>query len=137
MRVELTRELAICHDLRRRVFIEEQGVSEAEEMDDLDEIALHMLGWAGDQPVATARMVITGDMAKIGRVCVLRAHRGTGAGAAIMRGALDMLRERGIRTAKLASQVHALPFYEKLGFSACGPEFLDAGIPHRDMTLEL
>ncbi|SDE37018.1 ElaA protein [Paracoccus isoporae] len=137
MRVELTRDLATCHALRREVFIDEQGVSEAEELDDLDHAALHVLGWVGDDAVATARLVVSGDQAKIGRVCVLRAHRGTGAGATIMRGALDILRQRGIRTAKLASQVHALPFYEKLGFVAYGPEFLDAGIPHRDMTLEL
>lgn len=39
--------------------------------------------------------------------------------------------------ARLGSQTHAIGFYEKLGFAAEGPEYDDAGIPHRDMTLRL
>lgn len=137
MRVEETENLALCHALRRTVFIDEQGVSEAEEMDDLDGQAIHFLGWIGDKPVATARIFIDGDTGKIGRVCVLAEARGTGAGLAIMQGAIDALRARGAVKAKLSSQTHALPFYERLGFVAYGPEYPDAGIPHRDMVLEL
>ena len=137
MRIELTTDLEACRQLRRRVFIEEQGVSEAEEWDGRDAQAMHLLGWLDNRPVATARMFREGDTGKIGRVCVLREARGTGAGAAIMRAALEALRNDGARFAKLASQSYALPFYEKLGFSAYGPEYLDAGIPHRDMVLEL
>jgi predicted GNAT family N-acyltransferase len=39
--------------------------------------------------------------------------------------------------AKPGAQLHALGFYEKLGFSAYGPVYLDAGIEHRDMILAL
>lgn len=38
---------------------------------------------------------------------------------------------------ELAAQTHALDFYARLGFEAYGPEFLDAGIPHRNMRLSL
>jgi predicted GNAT family N-acyltransferase len=38
-------------------------------------------------------------------------------------------------TVKLGAQTHALSFYEGLGFTACSDEYLDAGIPHRDMQL--
>ena len=37
----------------------------------------------------------------------------------------------------LGAQTHAIGFYEKLGFTAFGPEYLDAGIPHRDMDRPL
>jgi predicted GNAT family N-acyltransferase len=37
----------------------------------------------------------------------------------------------------LGAQVHALGFYERLGFAAVGPVYRDAGIEHRDMVLEL
>lgn len=137
MMVELTRDLETCRRLRREVFIGEQGVSEAEEWDGRDADALHLLGWADGQPVATARIFIDGDSGKIGRVCVLRTARGTGAGAAIMGKALDVLRARGVKTAKLSSQTSAIGFYDRLGFTAYGPEYLDANIPHRDMMLEL
>ncbi|HMQ39971.1 MAG TPA: GNAT family N-acetyltransferase [Paracoccus sp. (in: a-proteobacteria)] len=137
MRIEETEDLALCHALRRAVFIEEQGVSEAEEMDDLDPQAIHFLGWIDGRPVATARIFVEGETGKIGRVCVLAEARGTGAGLALMRATIAALRERGAKTAKLSSQTHAMPFYEKLGFVAYGSEYPDAGIPHRDMVLEL
>lgn len=137
MRIEETEDLALCHALRRAVFIEEQGVSEAEEMDDLDPRAIHFLGWIEGRPVATARIFVEGETGKIGRVCVLAEARGTGAGLALMRATIAALRERGAKTAKLSSQTHAMPFYEKLGFVAYGSEYPDAGIPHRDMVLEL
>jgi len=136
MKIELTRDLDTCRALRRQVFIQEQNVSEAEEWDGLDATALHLLAWDGARPVGTARLLIAGDSAKIGRVCVLRDMRGRGIGAQVMRAAIEVLRERGLRRAKLASQTHALAFYEKLGFVAYGPEYPDAGIPHRDMVLE-
>ena len=137
MKIEETEDLAMCHALRRAVFIEEQGVSEAEEMDELDGLAIHFLGWIEGRPVATARIFVEGETGKIGRVCVLAEARGTGAGLAIMRATIAALRERGAKTAKLSSQTHAMPFYEKLGFVAYGSEYPDAGIPHRDMVLEL
>ena len=61
-----------------------------------------------------------------------------GLGAALIRAALDVLRvQPGITRAKLGAQTHALGFYEKLGFTAYGPVYDDAGIPHRDMTRDL
>lgn len=138
MRIAETDDLAACHMLRRRVFIDEQAVPEADEMDDLDDQAIHLLGQDADGPWGTARLFVQGDTGKIGRVCVLPRMRGTGAGAALMRAALDALRARpGVVRAKLSSQVHAIGFYEKLGFAAHGPVYDDAGIPHRDMSREL
>ena len=84
-----------------------------------------------------ARVVLGEAYGKIGRVAVLEAARGLGLGKAIMRAAADVLREEGAREARLAAQTHALGFYEALGFQAYGPEFMDAGIPHRDMKMAL
>jgi len=133
-----TRDIATCRRLRRIVFIDEQGVSEADEIDDLDDAALHLLAMAGDQAVGSARLLISGDTLKVGRVCVLRAHRGTGLGAALVRAAVDEARRQpGIRQVKLGAQSHAVGFYARLGFVAQGPEFEDAGIAHREMVLSL
>lgn len=138
MIIEETTDLAACHALRRRVFIEEQNVPEADEMDDLDATAIHLLAHEDGQPLGTARLILKGDTGKIGRVAVLAQARGRGLGAALMRAALDALRARpGIRRAALSSQTHAIGFYEKLGFAAHGPVYDDAGIPHRDMSRDL
>ncbi|WP_347137755.1 GNAT family N-acetyltransferase [Paracoccus sp. SSK6] len=137
MKIERTTDLAACHALRRAVFIEEQGVSEAEEMDGKDDQAIHLLASQDGQPVGSARILLMGDTGKIGRVCVLAQARGTGLGAALIRAALDVLRDQpGITRARLGAQTHAIGFYEKLGFVAHGPVYDDAGIPHRDMTRE-
>ena len=138
VRIDLTDDIATCLMLRRTVFIEEQDVSEADELDDLDTECFHLLAWDGELPVGTARIQIVNQLAKIGRVCVIKSHRGTGLGVALIRGALDIAKSKdGVVRAKLGAQVHALGFYEALGFTAIGSVYDDAGIDHRDMVQDL
>ncbi|WP_375155669.1 GNAT family N-acetyltransferase [Neotabrizicola shimadae] len=139
MRLEigLTGDLEACLAIRRVVFIEEQGVSLADEVDGRDGEAEHLLALLDGAPVGTARMLVDGETGKIGRVAVLAGARGRGIGAALIRAAVERLRERGLKVAKLGAQTHAVGFYEGLGFTAFGPVYEDAGIPHRDMKLGL
>ncbi|MEP4195449.1 MAG: GNAT family N-acetyltransferase [Aliishimia sp.] len=131
--IEETRDLVICHDLRRVVFIDEQNVPAEEEVDGLDDTAVHLLAQVNGQPVGTARIVVQNDNAKIGRVCVLKNQRGTGLGAALVDAAVGAAKSRNAKQALLGAQLHALGFYEQLGFEAFGPIFDDAGIDHRMM----
>lgn len=122
------------HALRRAVFIDEQGIPEAEEWDDLDDGAVHLLAWMDGQPVGTARLLMQGDTGRIGRICVLAQARGTGLGAALVQDAVARMQASGnIRMIRLGAQAYAVGFYEKLGFRVCGPEYDDAGIPHHEM----
>jgi predicted GNAT family N-acyltransferase len=133
-----TRDIDTCRMLRRKVFIEEQGVSEADEVDDQDEAAIHLLATENGTPIGSARLLLQGETGKIGRVCVLSSHRGKGIGAALIRAAVDEFRKQpGVKWVKLGAQTHAIGFYEGLGFIAYGPDYDDAGIPHRDMALAL
>ena len=132
--IKVTDDIDACHALRRLVFIEEQNVSEAEEVDGLDDQALHLLATDGTTPIGCARILIKGETAKIGRVCVVQSHRGQGIGAALIAGCLETIsKDSTLRRAVLGAQLHALTFYEKLGFRAFGPIYDDAGIDHRDM----
>ncbi len=100
--IAVTRDLDTCLALRRRVFIEEQGVSEAEDVDELDGVALHLLAMLDATPVGTARLLLDGATGKIGRVCVVPEARGTGLGAALIRAAVAELRGMpGVARAKL------------------------------------
>ncbi|MGH1576754.1 GNAT family N-acetyltransferase [Planktotalea sp.] len=137
MSVIRTNDIRTCHDLRRIVFTQEQGVSEAEEMDGLDDQAIHFLAELDGKPVGTARILIKGDSAKIGRVCVLKGARGTHQGKALILACIDWARSEGLARAVLGAQIQALGFYEALGFAAFGPIYDDAGIDHRDMELFL
>ncbi|MCG8545899.1 MAG: GNAT family N-acetyltransferase [Alphaproteobacteria bacterium] len=135
--VEDEQDIRECLRLRRIVFIEEQGVSEAEEVDGRDPESRHVLVRDGRAPIAAARVRFLDDVAKIERVCVLSAHRGKGLGAQIMKFILaEMAADPRIETVRLGAQTHALAFYQRLGFVAFGDEYLDAGIPHRDMKID-
>ncbi len=124
-------------EVRRLVFIVGQDVPEHEERDGKDDEAIHLIARQDGKAVGTARILLSEGYGKIGRVAVLDETRGQGLGNEIMKAALDELRHEGVGQAKLAAQTHALGFYEALGFVADGPEFMDAGIPHRNMTLTL
>nr|WP_295708540.1 GNAT family N-acetyltransferase [uncultured Halomonas sp.] len=121
-------------EIRRKVFIDEQNVPQEEEWDGLDTECLHFLAMLDGQPVGTARLL---PDAHIGRVAVLANARGTGIGVLLMQAAIEAARQAGHPQVVLSAQVHALAFYERLGFITHGEEFMDAGIPHREMTLSL
>lgn len=136
--IDVVKDYADCIALRRAVFIEEQGIAEADEIDDLDDQAIHLLATEDGKPVGTARMLIDGDIGKIGRICVLPGQRGTGLGKALVQAGLDQLRAMpDVKTAKLGAQDHAIGFYAKLGFTPVGGFYDDAGIPHQDMIKPL
>jgi len=124
----------IATEIRRVVFIEEQRVPQEEEWDGRDDACVHFLALLEGRPVGTARLL---PDAHIGRVAVLAEARGLGIGVALMRATIDAARRLDHPIVELAAQTHALPFYERLGFQAFGDEFLEAGIPHRNMRLSL
>ena len=123
--------------VRAEVFIAEQHVAPAEDVDGRDADCLHWLVTDAEGSVATLRVLPQGEVAKIQRVAVLKRARGTGLGTALMRHVMDRLAERGFTRATLGAQIDALGFYERLGFQAHGPVYDDAGIPHRDMDRDL
>lgn len=127
-------EMSDVFEVRRIVFIEGQNVPEHVERDDKDAEAIHLIAFADQKPVGTARLLLQDATGKIGRVAVLEEMRGKGLGKALIETALEELRHEGKAKAMLSAQTHALAFYEALGFLAEGPEFFDAGILHRDMT---
>jgi len=129
-----TDDLDECRTIRRQVFIEEQGVSEDEEWDGLDDRCTHFLAVAGTRAVGTARLLITNKgQARAQRVAVLPDLRGHDIGRLLMEALEKEACDQGFREVVLDGQVQAIPFYEKTGYIAEGPEFLDAGIPHRLM----
>ena len=129
--------------IRRRVFVEEQHVPEEIEIDAYDAppalgaTALHVVVRVEGEAVATGRLLLESDdgVPHIGRVAVLAEQRGRGHGRTVMLALHDVARKRGIEAVRLAAQLHAIGFYEKLGYVARGPVFLDAGIEHRWMDV--
>lgn len=132
--VDWAEAAARCLAIRRRVFIEEQQIPEAIEIDGRDPDCLHILASLNEVDVGTARLL---PDAHVGRVAVLPPYRGQGIGAAIMAAVAEAARVRGDRALHLASQASAVPFYLALGYAPIGPRFMEAGIPHQNMSLPL
>ena len=121
--------------VRRSVFILEQGVPEHEEWDATDPVSRHVLAVTPKRDaVGTARLEPAG---KIARVAVLPQYRGTGIGGAMVGHLVDLARTLGLTQVHLNSQTSAIGFYARMGFQAVGPEFVEVGIPHRRMVLQI
>ncbi len=120
--------------IRHEVFVQEQQVPEHIEMDAFDVDCIHAVIYVQGNSAATGRLL---PNAHIGRMAVKAAYRGQGLGAQVLLALIDQAKQRGHATVYLSAQWHALPFYEKYGFKAYGEVYLDAGIDHRMMRLDI
>lgn len=127
-------DLLLALDIRRQVFVEEQCIDLALELDDYDFIAWHLLALEDDQPVATARLVTLDAMTvKITRVAVLPEYRNRGIARHMMEMLIEYSKREGFSEVIVDSQLEAVGLYLKLGFIPSGQVFIDAGIPHQRM----
>lgn len=120
--------------IRFEVFVDEQRVPAEIELDEHDARCVHALAFADGEAIGTARLLPDGH---IGRMAVLKAWRGRGAGRALLRALVEEARRRGGREVLLSAQVHALGFYRAEGFEPEGPVYEEAGIPHQAMRRRL
>lgn len=134
--VEPARSLDDCLEIRRVVFVEEQHVPLAEDIDGLDPMCEQLLARVDGVLAGTARLRLTdgGRVAKGERLAVLAPYRRHGVGVALIQALEARARALGCHILMGAAQVHALGFYQTLGYVADGDDFLDAGIVHRHIT---
>ncbi|WP_430867007.1 GNAT family N-acetyltransferase [Demequina aurantiaca] len=148
-------EFADALAIRFAVFVDEQAVDPESERDLLDDDprTLHCVAYGEDgTPLAVGRLLAPhtdtfhgattqhGHMdpaaPHIGRVAATTQARGTGAGRAVMEFLEDAALERhgasGSVRVELSAQDQAMPFYERLGYTAYGDGYLDEGIMHHD-----
>ncbi|RHW39843.1 GNAT family N-acetyltransferase [Lysinibacillus yapensis] len=136
--VENEQELSLAYAVRKKVFVEEQGVPEHLELDEHDASATHFIVKDEDKTIAAARLrEMEPKIGKVERVCVLKEYRGKRLGLLIMKEIEHYAKNHDFKKLKLNAQSYAVPFYEKLDYKVTSPEFLDAGIPHRAMEKEL
>ena len=120
--------------VRRIVFIEEQNVPEALELDESDPLCHHVLATgAQGKPIATGRIAPDG---RIGRMAVLKTYRGQGIGSTLLAALLEYARSERYTGIYLHAQLTAIPFYQTHGFIASGDVFMDAGIEHQNMLYQ-
>jgi len=130
-------EVEAAFALRIAVFCDEQGVARGDELDGRDNEAVHFIALRDGSVVGTCRVLVDGEVGKIGRMAVARRERRGGVGGRLLEAGEAAARERGARCIVLAAQVQAEPFYARHGYRAAGQPFEEAGIEHIRMEKPL
>jgi predicted GNAT family N-acyltransferase len=117
--------------LRREVFIVEQQVPAELEWDDADAWARHFCLWHEAQLIAYARLLLpAAGKGKLTRMAVKRPWRQQGLGTLLLQHIIKRAAQLSLVRLDLDAQLHAVPFYQRLGFVPIGEVFWDAGIEH-------
>jgi len=133
---ELTNEeLYGIYYIRTAVFVVEQNCP-YQEVDENDRIAWHLWYEENSEILAYCRVYPKGDIWRIGRV--LSARRRRGLGSQVLKEAISFIRSHtAAKVIELDAQSYAIEFYEKQGFKKITEEFMEDGIPHITMRLEI
>ena len=98
----------------------------------------HLAAYRRDELVAC--LVLSPERSGVWRmrqVAVVESARGQGVGAALVADSERRALEHGVRRMELHAREPVVGFYEKRGYRAVGPTFLELGIPHRKMGKNL
>ena len=121
-----------AREVRDAVFVDEQKVPREIGWDEHDAASRHVVAHDSDGgAIGTGRLLTDGH---IGRMAVLADWRGKGVGRALLERLLEEARLQGHAHLALHAQTQASGFYRRFGFVEEGPEFMEAGIPHRTMV---
>lgn len=122
--------------VRSKIFVVEQKCV-YQDLDDIDYRSLHLFYKVDKNIIAYLRIYKKEEgIIQIGRV--LTADHGKGFGGKILKEAVSIIKEQ-MKPNKiyLEAQCYAIRFYEREGFKVCSEEFIEDGIPHVKMILEL
>jgi YbgC/YbaW family acyl-CoA thioester hydrolase len=125
--------------LRHEVFVDEQKVPVALELDHEDDTALHAVALNRmGMPLATGRLIQHAPgVARIGRMAVKKQMRGSELGRRVLHALMDAAQNRGDTQVILHAQCSAEGFYKRSGFAPHGAVFEDAGMAHIEMVRKL
>jgi predicted GNAT family N-acyltransferase len=133
VKIKTKTDLQTAFAIRNQVFVIEQAVDASEEYDDDDEKCTHFLASYKNIACGTARWRFKDKgIIKLERFAVLSEYRNHKVGAALVHAVLNDLPYA--EKIMMHAQLHAIPFYEKMGFESYGPQFEEAGIQHFAMS---
>lgn len=125
-----------CLDIRKKVFVQGQGVPEDIEIDEHEDRCVHFLLSLNGQKVSTGRLrKINDEFIKFERIATLKEFRGYGIGAKLMCHMHEYcLKKFPEYLPIMHAQESAVGFYKKLGWTQMGDKFYEAGIAHYKMV---
>ncbi|WP_251515913.1 MULTISPECIES: GNAT family N-acetyltransferase [Staphylococcus] len=133
-KVTTNKMLEDAFEVRKKVFVEEQGVPLENELDAHDKTSTHFIGYEENIPFATGRLRAVDDKAKIERVAITKQFRKSGNGKKLMNFIEQYAKDEGFSKVTLNAQCQAQKFYETLGYQAEGSVFMEENIEHIVMS---
>ncbi len=133
-------DLTEVFEIRRTVFVYEQGISEEVEFDDIDNEAMHVIVYEVGplrKAVATGRIYFDGVTCQIGRVAVLMDYRNQKYGDFTVRMLLNKAFTSGIKEVTLETQLQTEGFFETIGFRKVGQSFRKSSIAYENMVISI
>lgn len=127
-KIRTKEELEIAFAIRRKVFVDEQGVDPKLELENED-VSTHFIALLDNRPCGACRYRKTDKGYKLERFAVLKEFRGKRVGQALVAAVLDDIPDAA-ELIYLNAQVDAVSLYAKFGFAVSGDEFEEAGIKH-------
>ena len=131
-------ELQGAFEVRRQVFVREQGISEDLVFDGHDGEALHMVVKDGERVIGSARVqFLADDQAKLERMAILKRYRRKGIGREMLLFLDAVWKDKRVQQVIIHAQLEVVPFYKLCGFDESGFPFWEAGIEHIKMSKRL
>ena len=131
-------ELQEAFEVRKQVFVREQGISEDLVFDEHDREALHMVVKDGERVIGTARVQFFADnQAKLERMAILKRYRRKGIGKEMLLFLEAVWKDKQVQQVIIHAQFEVVPFYKLCGFDELGWPFREAGIKHIKMRKRL
>ena len=131
-------ELQEAFDVRRQVFVREQGISEDLVFDGHDREALHVLVKDVESAIGSARVRFLGDnQAKLERMAVSKHYRRKGIGREMLLFLDTVWKDKQVQQVIIHAQLEIVPFYKLCGFDELGSPFWEAGIKHMKMRKQI
>ena len=148
IKIKNNSELEKAFNMRVKVFVDEQGCPISEEFDKWDNWdtinveSFHFNIYFKNVCAGTARVIIDNNLslnltAKIQRVCILNNYRNIHLGVTLIKKLHEFIKKKGIRYSEISAQISAIGFYRKLGYIEEGSIYMDAGIEHKKMTMNI
>ena len=133
-----TTELYEIIKSRAEVFLLEQRII-CQDLDDTDYKSMHFFMKSGKKVTAYLRAFYSDEqkgIVTLGRVLTLQHKRGTG--SELMKKSIEEIKKHfSCKTISVHAQKQAVGFYEKMGFHIVSGEFLEEGVIHITMELNL
>ena len=121
---------------REAVFVVEQNCP-YQDLDNFDQLAVHLIGWEGADVAAYLRCFAPGvkwPEASLGRILTSKPFRASGLGRELVGRGLERIDELYPRSpVRIGAQAHLERFYGSFGFVVDSAQYLEDGIPHVEM----